>query len=173
MISSDYLAFLPLLIYGIALTELFSQWKRLINLERMFIPYSLFTIILTEMAIYNVYVYGNLVVQLEGLNYYFYLKYLIPPLLFILTINIFTPDKDSDTKDYFLKKVPIFFTLLSLFVACHFLFDFDENLIPKVGRIVAIILILITGIYRKIWLMYIIFFWWLILLPFRGLIVFT
>ena len=125
------------------------------------------------MALYNVFVYGNLINQLPGINYYTYLRYLLPPFLFILTTYIFTPDKDSDTKDYFMEKMPIFFTLLSLFVACHFLYDFDEGIVPKVGRMVAIILILIAGFYRKLWLVYILFFWWLILLPFREYTVFT
>jgi len=173
MEASDYLSFLPLLLYGIALADLFSQWKRLFNLKKWFIPYSMFTIMLTETAIYNVFVYGKLVNQLMELSYYHYLLYLIPPFLFILTTNIFTPDKDSDTKEYFINQMPIFFTLLSLFIACHFLFDFDENIPTKVIRIVAIIVVFFTGIFRKIWPIYVLFSLWLILLLFKGGVVST
>lgn len=38
MEASEVLAFLPLLIYGIAIAELFSQWKRFINFKRLDLP---------------------------------------------------------------------------------------------------------------------------------------
>ena len=67
MDATEYLAFLPLLIYGIALADLFSQWKRLFNPRLLFIPYLLLTIILTETALYNVFVYAKLLDELTGL----------------------------------------------------------------------------------------------------------
>jgi len=148
---SDYLAFLPLLIYGIALADLFSQWKRLFTPKDLFIPYLFLTIILTETALYNVFVYAELIDQLVGFSYFIYLTYMIPPFLFMLTANIFTPDYGSDTEEYFMKQMPVFFTLLALFVASHFLYDIGENLATKIGRLVAILVIFITGISRKIW----------------------
>ena len=51
MDAAEYLAFLPLLIYGIALADLFSQWKRLFNPKQLYLPYILLTGILTETAI--------------------------------------------------------------------------------------------------------------------------
>jgi hypothetical protein len=147
---------------------LFSQWKRLFDLKKWFIPYSLFTIILTEMAIYNVFVYRGLVEELQGLSYSNYLLYLIPPFLFMLTTNIFTPDKESETKEYFIKQMPVFSILLSLFIACHFLFDFDENVGARVIRLAAIFVISIAGIFRKTWPVYVVFSLWLISFLFKG-----
>ncbi len=69
----NYLYFLPLLLYGIALAELFSQWKRFFNPGQIFLPYLLMTIILTETALYNVFIYAKLIDQLIGLNYFNYL----------------------------------------------------------------------------------------------------
>lgn len=168
MDASEYLSFLPLLLYGIALADLFSQWKRLFNPKKIFIPYLLFTIILTETALYNVFVYAELLDQLKGLSYFGYLAYLIPPFLFMLTTNIFTPDQDSDTEEYFMKQMPVFLTLLALFSASHFLYDFDENPATLVGRIIAVILVFITGISRKQWLIYILCAVWFVLLFVKG-----
>lgn len=168
MEASEYLAFLPLLIYGIALADLFSQWKRFFNLKEVYIPYLLLTIILTETALYNVFIYAELIDQLAGLSYFSYLLYLIPPFLFMLTANIFTPDKDSDTEEYFLRQMPVFLSLLALFSASHFLYDFNENFPTIVGRMTAILIIIITGISRKIWMFYIVVVLWIFLLFVKG-----
>jgi len=168
MDASEYLAFLPLLIYGIALADLFSQWKRFFNPKRLFLPYLLFTVILTETALYNVFIYAELIDELAGLSYFSYLLYLIPPFLFMLTANIFTPDKDSETEEYFMRQMPVFFSLLALFAASHFLYDFDENVFTLLGRLVAIGFILVTGITRKIWLFYVIVVLWMFLLFVKG-----
>ena len=65
MKESEVLVFLPLLIYGIAIAALFSQWKRFINYKSLYIPYALFTILLTEIALYNVYLYSQLVGEIS------------------------------------------------------------------------------------------------------------
>ena len=168
MQTSEYFAFLPLLLYGIALADLFSQWKRFFNPKKWFLPYLLFTIILTETALYNVYIYAELVDQLAGLSYYNYLFYLIPPFLFLITTYIFTPDQDSDTEEYFLKQMPVFLSLLALFAASHFLYNFNENFPTIVGRSIAILVILVTGISRKIWMFYIVVALWFFLLFVKG-----
>ena len=173
MDTSEYFAFLPMLLYGIALADLFSQWTRFFNPKKWFLPYLLFTILLTETALYNVFIYAELIDQLAGLSYFNYLTYLIPPFLFMLTTNIFTPDQDSETEEYFMRQMPVFLSLLALFAASHFLYDFNENLPTLVGRIIAILLILVTGITRKIWLFYIIVVFWIFLLFVKGGIIST
>ncbi|MEN8251055.1 MAG: hypothetical protein ABFS32_19130 [Bacteroidota bacterium] len=167
MAASEYLAFLPLLIYGIALADLFSEWKRLFNPKGLFIPYSLFTIILTEIAVYNVFVFAELLSELDGITYYNYLSYLLPPFIFLLTVNIYTPEKDTDTKTYFIKQMPVFFTLMALFSASHFLYDFSENTGTLIIRLVSIAMFAITGFSRKVWMTYALAVVWLILLIFR------
>ena len=173
MDAAEYLAFLPLLIYGIALADLFSQWKRLFNPKQLYLPYILLTVILTETAIYNVFVYAKLLDHLEGLSYFSYLSYLIPPFLFMLTTNIFTPDQESETEAYFVKQMPVIFTLLSLFSASHFLYDFDEPPATIAIRIVGIVIIFLTGITRKLWLFYIVSALWLVSLFFKGGVIST
>jgi hypothetical protein len=164
MDAAEYLAFLPLLIYGIALADLFSQWKRLFSPRNLFIPYLLLTIILTETALYNVFIYAKLLDQLVGQTYLNYLSYLIGPFLFLLTTNTFTPDPDSETEEYFIRQMPVFLTLLALFAASHFLYEFGENISTIAGRITAILVIFVTGITRKLWMFYIIVALWVFLL---------
>ncbi len=171
MKSSEVLAFLPLLIYGFAIAELFRQWKRIIDFKHLFLPYTLFTLVLTEIALYNVFLYSKLVPEISGLTYFNYMIYLLPPFLFMITVYVFTPEKEDDTKEYFIAKMPIFFFLISLFIATHFIFEYQENMGVKVGRIIGIILIMSAGISRKIWLTYLVFALWLIVLIFRGFVV--
>jgi len=165
MEASEVLAFLPLLIYGIAIAELFSQWKRFIDIKSLYLPYTLLTIILTEIALYNVYLFSQLVSEINSMNYKSYLLYILPPFIFMISVYIFTPNKDDDTEVYFKQHMPIFFTLISLFVASHFLFKFEEQAIMYLARIVIIIWLLLTGIFRKVWMVYVfVAVWFLIFL---------
>lgn len=167
MDATEYLAFLPLLIYGIALADLFGQWKRLFEPKKVFVPYILFTMMLTELAVYNVFAYAELVDNMHGLQYYQYLIKLIPPFLFMLTVNAFTPEKGDDTKEYFMQKMPHFFTMLAAFMATLFFYDFNENAMTVVSRIIGIALVLIAGYTRKIWLCYCVIALWLMFITFR------
>jgi len=155
------LTFLPLLFYGIALSDLLREWKRLLDLKKLYLPYAMFTVILTETALYNVFIYKNIMDNFMGLGYFGYLIYLIPPFLFMLTVNIFTPEKDADTEAYFVKQMPKFFALFGLFIACHFLFDFGESTIVSVFRVIVIAVIIIIGFLQKKWPVYIFFVLWL------------
>ena len=162
METTEYLAFVPLLIYGIGLADLLGEWKRLFDPKEWYAPYSIFTIILTEVAVYNIFIYRQLLGQLSGQNYLGYLLFLLPPFLFMLATVSFTPDKESSTRDYFIKQMPVFFSLLALFIASHFLFTFEESSFTLINRIVIIVLLLITGFTRKVWITYIITFQWLL-----------
>jgi len=165
MATEEYLAFLPLLIYGIALADLFKEWKRLFDFKNVFLPYTLFTILLTELAIYNVFIYLNVVSELgEGdFKYYQYLLSLIPPFLFMLTVNIFTPEKSENTKEYFLKNQPLIFILLASFFSSHFIYDFEENMIVVGGRIIGVLLLVVLGFSKKRLSLYVPVIAWLIM----------
>ena len=162
MEASEYLAFVPLLIYGIGLADLLSEWKRLFDPKEWYLPYSLFTIMLTEVAVYNIFIYRQLIEQLPGKSYAGYLLFLIPPFLFMLATVSFTPDKESSTKEYFIKRMPVFFFLLALFIGSHFLFTFHESPFVLINRIAIVVILLITGFTRKIWLIYIVALMWLV-----------
>ena len=167
MDSSEYLAFIPLLIYGLAVADLLGEWKRLFDRKNWYLPYLLLTVIFTEVAIYNVFIYVKLVHEMVGQTYASYLIYILPPFVFLLVVNSFTPDKGDNTKDYFKRNMPIFLILFGAFVATHFLFGFEERSTTVVGRIFAIVAVIITGIFRKTWMIYALTVLWLILLTTR------
>jgi len=167
MSATDYLSFLPLLIYGIAIADLLGKWKRLFDLKTFFLPYALFTIMLTEVALYNVFIYAELINDLEGLAYGQYLIFLLPPFLFMMVANVFTPDAGEETRHYFLKQRPIFFTLLSVFIGTHFLYDFNEAPFLVYARVMFVIIVFAAGFVKKIWPSYVIFALWLLSITFR------
>jgi len=173
MEATEYLAFLPLLIYGISLADLFREWKRFLNLKEIFLPYLLLTIILTETALYNVFAFAGLLENLEGQTYSSYLLYLAPPFLFMLATSFFTPEEGSDTKEYFMKNMPVFLTFFALFAASHFLYDFNEPGIFKGIRIFGVVVILLTGFLRKKWMVYLLCAIWLFSLFSKGGVIST
>lgn len=173
MDATEYLAFLPMLIYGIALADLFREWKRFINLKEIFLPYLIVTIILTETALYNVFAFAGLLENLAGQSYSSYLLYLAPPFLFMLATSFFTPEKNSDTEEYFMKNMPVFLTFFALFSASHFLYDFNEPTIFIGIRLFSLVYILLTGILRKKWMVYLLGAIWLFSLFVKGGVITT
>ena len=161
MSTSEYLAFLPMLIYGIALTDLFRQWSRFSKLKQLYLPYFLLTIILTETALYHVFLFAGLLDHLKGLTYASYLVYLVPPFLFLLTTIFFTPGKGADTEEHFVKYMPVFLSFFALYTASHFLHEFNELKSVFVIRSIGILWILMTGIFRKKWMVYILGVLWI------------
>ena len=168
MDATEYLAFIPLLLYGIGLADLLSEWKRLFVTKDWYLPYALLTIILTETALYNVFIYIHLVEQMPGQSYLTYLSYLFPPFLFLMATSAFTPDKESETKEYFIRQMPVFFTLLALFIASHCLYGFNEPALMVVGRAVIIVLIITFGNMRKVWVVYALAAIWVLLFFVKG-----
>ena len=168
MQTLEYLGFIPLLMFGLGLADLLSQWKRLFDPKEWYLPYTIFTVILTELAVYNVYTYFNLLAQLPGKSYYIYLLYLLPPFLFLLTTSAFTPEKEADTKEHFVKRMPIFFTLLGVFILSHFIFNYQESIYIHIARLLIVAILIMVGFTRKMWLVYFIALIWLVSFMFRG-----
>jgi hypothetical protein len=168
MDPAEYLAIVPLLIYGIGITELLGQWKRFFYKEGRFPLYIIYTIILTEVAVYNVVIYIDLVNVLPQQTYITYLKNLLPPILFLMVVNIFTPDEGSKTEEYFNNNVRLIFMLIALFAASHFLYEFDEQHGQAYFRIIFIALLMAIAIFKKQWLMYLLAVLWIASVVNRG-----
>lgn len=168
MSSSEYLAFIPLLIYGLGLTILLSEWRRIFNLHEIFIPYTLFTLVLTELAVYNVFIYGHVLDKFAEKTYLGYLGLLVSPILFYLAAHVFTPDPGENTKEYFLRRMPMTFSLFALLVGSNFIYDLEESPLFNLVRILFMILLLVAGFTRKIWITYLIVAIWLVTFLFRG-----
>jgi hypothetical protein len=171
MSTTEYLAFIPLLIYGMGLTTLLEQWKRLFDRKEIFLPYSLLTLMLTEIAFYNVFIYERLLIQFTGQNYLNYLLFLSTPLLFFLVTNIFTPESGENTKEHFIRRMPLFYTLIALLVASNFIYRLEASLYISISRVIFFLIALLAGYTRKIWLTYVVVAIWLITFLIRGTVI--
>jgi hypothetical protein len=171
MSIAEYLAFIPLLLYGLGLSILLGEWKRIFDRSQIFLPYTLMTLSLTEIAVYNVFIYSRILDQMSELNYLEYLLLLISPFLFFLVAHVYTPEPGDDTKEHFIKRMPLVYTLIALVTASNFIYNLDKSLSISIGRIIFIIVVLIAGFTRKIWITYVLILIWLVSLFLRGNIV--
>ncbi len=154
MDPAEYLTFVPLLFYGIALTDLLGQWRRFFDRNYFYLPYFLTTLVFTEVAVWDVYTYLEVVSNLEGVSYRQYWSYLIKPILFLLTVSALTPESDQqDTEGYFKQRLSLVYGLMAVFIASHSI---------TYRRIIAIILCLAIAVSKKLWLIYVVAVVWLL-----------
>ncbi len=165
---TQYLAFVPLLIYGMSITTLMVDWKRIIDFNQMFIPYSLLSLVLSETAIYNLFVYIRIIAKFKEFEYLSYLLYQIPPTIFYIMVNVFTPDTGFTTRTYFMNRMRLFYILFALMLASHFLFDHQETQYAHFIRIFLIAYVILIAIFRKIWMTYILVGLWILSFISRG-----
>ncbi len=149
MSTTEFLAFIPLLIYGLGLTLLLGEWKRVFDRSEVFLPYTLMTLFLTEIMVYNVFIYERLIEQLAGLSYLHYLVFLISPILFYLAVLVFTPEPGDKTKEHFINRMPLFYVLIALLTATNFFYKLEESIYVSISRVVFIICSYHLWLYEK------------------------
>lgn len=154
MAAEEYLSFIPLLLYGISLTELMSQWRRIVVRRNIYWPYIVMTIVITEQAIFSIWVYWDNLHILTEIDYKIYLLYILPPIFFLLATMAFTPDKGEKTEEYFNSNIVRFSLLYGLFFISHAVFIIFDTLTNPEDIVVAIVLFLIMAITRKPWIAY-------------------
>ena len=155
MEASEYLAFIPLLIYGIALADLLGQWRRFFDRDYFYLPYFLTTLIFTENAIWSVYGYLEVTSHLEGIEYFQYWAYLLQPMLFLVIVSALTPELEiKDTETYFIKRMPVVFGLMAVYIGSHFIANYGEISQLNIARVLAILLCIAMAISRRAWLVY-------------------
>ena len=155
MEASEYLAFVPLLVYGIALSELLGQWRRFLDRDLFYLPHFMTTVVFTELAVWNVYGYLSVVQELEGVSYRQYCGYLLQPMLFLLTVSALTPEADTDdTRAYFDERFPLVYLLMAGFIASHFLTDADALRSIVSARSVATALLVCVALTRRVEIIY-------------------
>jgi len=168
MDATQYLAFLPLLVYGLGLTALMSDWKRHFDLKQFYLPYTLLSIVITEVAVYNVFIYIQLIAKFQYESYLNYLSYLVSPFLFFMSAHVFTADPGVNTKEYFTKRMPLFNSLFALLITSHFIYELVESKYATIMRVVFIVIIIGVGFSRKPRLTYLVIFLWAASLFIRG-----
>jgi hypothetical protein len=165
---TQYLAFVPLLIYGLGLTALLSDWKRFFDAKQIYIPYTLLSLVVTEVAVYNVFIYIQLIAKFKEQSYLSYLSFLVSPFLFFMAAQVFTPDPGVDTKEYFVKRMPLFCSLFALLIGSHFIYELVESRYATIMRLIYIVVIIIVGFSRKPSLAYLLVLFWAVSLLVRG-----
>ena len=171
MSTSEYLAFIPLLIYGLGLTNLLGEWKRIFVWNEIFLPYTFMTLFLTEIGVYNVFIYQRMLAKLEGLSYINYLLFLVIPVLYYLATLVFTPEQGDNTREHFIKRMPLFYTLVALLTASNFIYGLDKSMYVNISRIIFLVVVALCGFTKKIWLTYVLIFIWLVSFLMRGAII--
>ncbi len=163
MQPSEYLAFIPLLIYGLALADLLGQWRRFFEKDYFYLPYFLVTLIFTEIAIWNVFIYLGVTQQLAGIGYFQYWLYLSQPMLFLITVAALTPETENkETEKYFKKRIPIVFGLMALYIGSHLFSNVGSTPALNVVRVITVVLLLIIATTRRVWLVYVASILWVI-----------
>ena len=167
---ADYLSFIPLLLYGIALAELFGQWRRFFDKEYLYWPYLVTTVVFIEIAIWNVYIFLFIAKDIAAVNYLQYWIFLLQPILFLLLVHALTPDPEvKNTEDYFKKRMPVVFGLMGIYIASHMIPGLDSMLeIINIPRLIAVVLCVSIAISRKVYLVYLMGVLWLVSLFLRS-----
>ena len=153
MSKDEFFAFMPLLLYGIAISNLVMHWRDYLKKDRRYWPHVLTGIMLLELAFVNFYyLYDKLELLFE--TYHLFLMRLSPPLIFLLTSSVYTPEEDREVKEYFHSNSTMVYSLLALFISINTISEFQNNFITKV-RITAILLAIIIAVTRKYWIIWV------------------
>ena len=154
MSKEEFFAFMPLLIYGIAVSELIMHWRDYLKADRRYWPHIITGLILLELGFVNFfYLYDTL--DQWYLDYPHFLLRLSSPLLLLLTVSVYTPENDRNVKDYFNANSSILYTLLSLFIIINIITEPDINFINLI-RFIAVLICALIALTKKYWL---IWFW--------------
>lgn len=165
----NYLLFIPLLIYGTALSEIIGQWKLAVIINKKNIHY-LFTIIaITELAIANIYNYFSFFNRDPSHHYLNYLGYLLPPLLLQATIHMYPPatSNPEDATIKFNNSFPYLFLVMACYIAVHMLPQFSAP-VPQFTllKLLGMGACLLVFFVKSKWTLYVFYAVW-----FFGLIV--
>lgn len=168
----EYLLFVPLLIYGIALSDLFGQWKRFLEPSSWYFPYLLTIIIITDIGVHNVFEFFKLCPQLNNINYFGYWLYLLPPLVFLILVNVLTnTDESVDTKTFFISRTRLVFLLLAVFIAMHFIPQFKYDQTIWLPRLLGVIACVLYAFWHKNFIFYLLIAIWLMSIISRAYII--
>ena len=166
--STELLSFIPMLLYGIGLAELFSQWRRFFDKEYLYWPYVIMTVVLTEIAIWNVYLFFVKIDQYTVLDYYEYWSILAQPIIFLLAVHAFTPEPgNKDTEGYFKSRMLVIFILIAVYIGLHLLPGVSTEPVMIITRIVTVILCLLIAFTKYVPLIYALGILWIVSLFLR------
>ena len=153
MSKDEFFAFMPLLIYGLAIGEIIMHWRDYLNKDRRHWPHIITGIVLLELGFLNFYyLYDDL--NLLFKTYPMFLARMLVPITFLLTVSVFTPEDNMDVKTYFEDKIRTIFTLLGLFVLAHTINDFHLDFLNLI-RVIAAGSFFLVAYFRKFYFIWI------------------
>jgi len=149
MTEVEYLAFVPLLFYGIALSELLGLYKQMLDRESFYLPFALTIAVFTELAVWNVYGYYFHIEKLSTVDYIGYWSFLVQPIILTLTVNSLASDSNcADTKLHFESRMRVTYSLMALFLLSHFA-DATQTEQNHLLRGIGVALCLVVAVTRR------------------------
>jgi hypothetical protein len=166
----EYLLFIPLLMYGIVLTHLFGEWKRFFDLENWHWPYIITVVVFTEIAIWNIYTFLDVISRDESHSYLSYLGLLGAPFLFMLSVNALLAGEGAGglvDREEFGRRMRLSYFFMGCFVMFHFVPLFGPNDGLNGPRAVAATILFLVAWLKKERLVYLLGVVWLVSLVIR------
>ncbi|WP_020528616.1 hypothetical protein [Flexithrix dorotheae] len=161
MSKEEFYSIMPILLYGIAVGDLVMHFKDYFHRKKPYWPHIVTGLLFLELAFFNFYMlfYHDLP---KHENYFFFLKNLITPILFLLTVAVYTPNNETDAKTYFHAHIRIVFCLFAAFILSHFVIEANSNIF-SLARLIGVILSLCFAFTEKLT-----FLWMMVGLRFIG-----
>ncbi|MEQ8323616.1 MAG: hypothetical protein RIC15_11845 [Vicingaceae bacterium] len=150
MSKDEFFAFMPLLIYGIAIGELVMHWRDYLKKDRRYWPHLVTGILLLELAFSNFYFLYDILEELF-VDYLHFLARLTAPLVFLLMSSVYTPEDNRDIESYFLERMGMIFSLLALFVFLNMIMEFGFDVLTYI-RASAVVFCLLVAWSKKLWI---------------------
>lgn len=166
----EYLLFIPLLIYGIALSQLLGQWKHVFDVKNFHAPFLVTIVAFTETAIQNIYHFLAIFTARPDHSYASYLLDLAGPFLFLLAASALSRNDDRDgvvDREEFRARIPSAYAFMSAFVALHLLPQFRADAGNLTLRVPMILLLIGVAVTKKEPLIYLVGTLWLVGLVMR------
>lgn len=166
----EYLLFIPLLMYGIVLTQLFGEWKRFFDLENWHGPYIITVVVFTEIAVWNIYTFLDVISREPSHSYLSYLGLLAPPFLLMLSVNALLAGEGASglvDRVEFRNRMRLSYFFMGCFVMFHFvpIFGQDDGLNPP--RVAASAILFLAAWLKRERLVYLLGVIWLVGLAMR------
>jgi hypothetical protein len=159
----EYLYFIPLLLYGIALNDLFVQFKLFLQPKFRYAPYLITVVIFIEMTVFNVYEYYEFAKGFNADNYFEYMFYLIPPILSMMLVSSTVINESvEDVAEAYEKTIRYTFILLAVLMAFRLLSSFSSGSDLELPRAVVLVLSLFYAITKRKFFFYLMFAVWAI-----------
>jgi len=162
----EYLLFISLLIYGIALSDLLSEYKRLIKDKILHFKYLVTVLMLSEVAIFNIYKLYSIINSYDITTYLQYWVLLIPPIIFMSVVHIFVMEDSHDTlesmEQEFQRNIKPTFLLMSAYTATHFIPMMNPDGHVQWVRLLSISILLLYILFRKDIVFYLLIGAWIV-----------